>query len=411
MSERHVLFANVGGHGHVYPSLGLVSELARRGHRISYVTTAQFADEVAAAGATVVPYRSEFEDFHVPDVVTQEDAETQLHLVYVRENVAVLRAAEEALRDDVPDLVAYDVFPFIAGRLLAKTWDRPAVRLTGGFAENEHYSLFEALWASHGHRHPADVEAVHAVLVDLLAEYGVHTPVKRFWREIEDLNVVWLPRSFTVRPETFDDRFAFVGPSFTGRLEDASWRPPRPDAPVLLVSLGTLHNEQPEFFRACAQAFAGTPWHVVLAIGRFLDPAALGPLPPNVEAHAWVPFHAVLEHATVCLTQGTTGATMEAMDTGVPLVVVPHFATEALPFARRVVELGLGCELPADRLDPDGIRAAVERVAADGAIRQRVLRMQRDVREAGGPARAADVVEAYMARSLPPIPAPTHFTI
>lgn len=399
MSPRHILVVNVQGHGHVYPSLGVVGELARRGHRISYMTGPAFAEEVTAAGATAVPYKSEFDDFHVPDVVDQEDAETQLHLVYVRENVAILRAAEEALRDDPPDLVAYDVMPFLAGRLLAKRWNCPAVRLNGGFAENEHYSMFEALWASHGHRHPADVEVVHEVLVDLLAEYGIDTPVKQFWREIEDLNIIHLPRSYQIAPETFDERFVFVGPNFTGRLEDAHWQPPRPEAPVLLVSLGTLFNEHPEFFKTCANAFADTPWHVVLAIGRYLSPEALGPLPPNVEAHAWVPFHAVLEHAAVCLIQGTTGATMEAMDMGVPLVVMPHFATEAAPFAHRTVELGLGYELPADQIDPVGVRAIVERLAADTAVKQRVLRMQRDIRESGGSTRGADEIEAYMKRS------------
>jgi MGT family glycosyltransferase len=411
MSRRHILFVSVGGHGHVYPSLGLVSELAGRGHRVSYVTTPQFAEEVSAAGATLVPYKSEFDDFHVPTVARQADAETQLHLVYVRENVAVLRAAEEELRDDPPDLVAYDVMPFIAGRLLARGFNRPALRQYGGFAENEHYSMFEELWASHGHRHPADVEAVNAVLVDLLAEYGVHTPVKQFWREIEDLNILYIPKSFTPAPETVDDRFVFVGPSFTGRMDGARWQPPDRDAPVLLVSLGTLHNEQPEFFRACAEAFAGTPWHVVMAIGPFLDPAALGPLPPNVEAHRWVAFHAVLEHATVCLTQGSIGATMEAMDMGVPLVVMPHFTTDALPFARRVVELGLGRELAADRLEPAPIRAIVERVAADTAVKERVLRMQQDIKESGGPVRGADEIEAYMRRTIAPTVCFRHFII
>ncbi|WP_246127474.1 macrolide family glycosyltransferase [Amycolatopsis rhizosphaerae] len=386
------------GHGHVYPSLGVVGELARRGHRISYLTGPAFAEEVTAAGATVVPYKSEFDEFHVPDVVGREDAETQLHLVYVRENRAILRAAEEALRDDPPDLVAYDVMPFLAGRLLAKHWNRPAVRFNGGFAENEHYSMFEALWASHGHRHPADVEVVHTVLVDLLAEYGIDTPVKQFWREIEDLNIIHLPKSYQIAPETFDERFVFAGPNFGGRTKDAHWQPRRPGAPVLLVSLGTLFNEHPDFFRTCAKAFADTPWEVVMAIGRYLDPETLGPLPPNVEAKAWVPFHAVLEHATVCLIQGTTGATMEAMDMGVPVVVMPHFATEAVPFAQRTVELGLGYELPSDRIDPSGVRAIVERLAADTAVKQRVLRMQRDVRESGGSDRGADEIEAYMTR-------------
>lgn len=399
MNQRHIAVVNVQGHGHIYPSLALVSELVRRGHRVSYLTGPAFADEVAAAGATPILYRSAFDDFHVPDVVGRDDAETQLHLVYVRENVALLRAAEEALRDDLPDLVAYDVMPFLAGRLLARRWDRPAVRLSGAFAENEHYSVFEALWASHGHRHPADVEVVHRMLVELLADYGIDTPVKRFWREIEGLTIVYLPKSYQIASETFDERFVFAGPNFTGRIENARWQPPRPGAPVLLVSLGNLFNEQPDFFRACAEAFADSPWHVVMAVGRFLDPETLGPLPANVETHAWVPFHAVLAHAAVCLTQGTTGATMEAMDMGVPVVVVPHFATEAAPFAARTVELGLGCLLPADRITPTGIRTTVERLAADAAVKQRVLRMQRDIRESGGPTRAVDEIEAYLERS------------
>ena len=402
MSQRHIAFVCVGGHGHLYPSLGLVGELVRRGHRISYVTTSQFAGEVSAAGATLVPYRSEFETFHVPEAAKQADAETQLHLVYVRENVAILRAAEEGLRDDVPDLVAYEVMPFLAGRLLARGWNRPALRQYGGFAENEHYSMFEEMWASNGQRHPADVPAVNSVLVDLLAEYGIDTPVRRFWREIEDLNILYIPKSFTPFPDTVDERFVFVGPSFTGRMDGARWQPPGRDAPVLLVSLGTLHNEQPAFFRACAQAFADTPWHVVLAIGPFLDPAVLGPLPPNVEAHRWVPFRAVLEHAAVFMNQGGIGPTMEAADMGVPQVVMPHFTTDAVPFARHVVELGLGHELPGDRLDPAGIRAIVQRAAADTAVKERVLRMQRDVKESGGPVRAADEIEAYMRRKIGP---------
>lgn len=395
----HILFVVVQGHGHVLPSLGLVSELAGRGHRITYVTTALFADEVAAAGARLVPYKSEFDNFHVPDVVTQEDAETQLHLVFVRENEAILRTAEEALRDDVPDLVVYDIFPFIAGKLLARSWQRPAVRLSGGFAGNEHYSLFEELWKSHGHQHPADVPTVSQVITDLLARYGVHTPVRSFWNEIEDLTVVLLPKSFQPYASTFDGRFAFVGPTLTARPAHEGWEPPDPDHPVLLASLGNQFNEHPEFFRACADAFAGTRWHVVLAIGSFLDPADLGPLPPNVEAHQWIPFHAVLEHAAVTLTHGTTGAVLESLAAGVPMVLVPHFATEAAPSAARVVELGLGRLLQPDQVEPAAIRAAVEELAADAVVGERVRRMRTEILASGGPPRAADEIERHLAAS------------
>ena len=40
----------------------------------------------------------------------------------------------------------------------------------------------------------------------------------------------------------------------------------------------------------------------------------------------------------------------------------------------------------------------MERVAADPEMKERVLRMQRDVRESGGPTRAADEIDAYLKR-------------
>jgi UDP:flavonoid glycosyltransferase YjiC (YdhE family) len=39
----HVAFCIAPFTGHVNPSLAVVSELARRGHRVSYATTAQFS--------------------------------------------------------------------------------------------------------------------------------------------------------------------------------------------------------------------------------------------------------------------------------------------------------------------------------------------------------------------------------
>jgi dTDP-L-oleandrosyltransferase len=396
--QQHILFVNVQGHGHVYPSLGLVSELTRRGHRVTYVTTPLFTDDVATTGARVVHYRSVFDDVHVPELAAAQDAEALLHLYYLRENVAILRAAEAALAGDVPDLVVYDVFPFIAGRLLATRWGVPAVRLSAIFAANEHYSIFEALWRSNGQRHPADVEAFQPEMKALLAEYGVEPDIRAFWNAIEDLNIVFIPRSFQIAAETFDDRFVFVGPNLD-RPRQPSWEPPADGGPVLLVSLGNQFNEHPEFFRACAEAFAGTPWHVVLAIGSFLDPADLGELPPNATAYRWVPFLSVLRHASVCITQGTTGAVMDALHRGCPLIVVPHFAPEAVPSADRVVELGLGIKLAPQDLEPAAIRRAAEALVADPAVRERVRAAGAEIASAGGAARGADAVEAHLRRS------------
>jgi dTDP-L-oleandrosyltransferase len=238
-------------------------------------------------------------------------------------------------------------------------------------------------------------------MAELLAEYGLDTPIKEFWDEIEEFNVAFIPRSFQIAGETFDERFAFVGPSFDERRLQAKWQPPGEDVPVLLVSLGNMFNEHPEFFQACAQAFAGTPWHVVMAIGGFLDPTALGPLPPNVEAHSWISFMAVLEHATVCMTHGTTGAVMESLYWGRPLAIVPHYAPEAVPSGERVAELGLGYHLHPDEINAETLAATIQRLADDQDVLRRVRQMREDIRKAGGAPRAAQEIEAYLRRATP----------
>ncbi|WP_460346571.1 macrolide family glycosyltransferase [Actinoallomurus acanthiterrae] len=280
--------------------------------------------------------------------------------------------------------------------LLAARWGRPAVRTSPVFAANEHYSIWEDLRRSQGFQLLEDVEAPRHAMLALLREYGVRSGIREFWDAVEDLNIVFMPRSFQVAGDTFDDRFVFVGPSYPKPRFDADWRPPADGSPVVLISLGTQFNERPEFFRACAEALAGTEWHAVMAIGAALDPASLEPLPPNVEAHQWVPFVRVLEHATVFMTHGTTGAVMDGLYWGRPLAILPDVAAEAAPSADRVVDLGLGHRLRAEDLGAGRLDAALRRLAGDSAVRERVRLMQDDVRQAGGPLRAADAIEAYV---------------
>ena len=53
--DRHIAFVSLPAHGHVNPTLSVVTELVRRGWRISYVTAERFGPEVEKTGATLVP--------------------------------------------------------------------------------------------------------------------------------------------------------------------------------------------------------------------------------------------------------------------------------------------------------------------------------------------------------------------
>ncbi|BCB88506.1 macrolide family glycosyltransferase [Phytohabitans suffuscus] len=391
MTSYHLLFVAPGGSGHINPALGIVDQLVRTGHRVTVVTGAGFADAVTAVGARFAEYKSAFDDFHVPDAMAEDNAEQLLNDVYIADNEVMLRAAEEVAAADPPDAVVYDIFHFIAGKLLVAKLGCPGVRLEG-LGTNEHYSVWEELRRSLGQRYPEEFDKTREEITALLTEFGIDKPIRRFWDEVDPFTVVTVPRAFQPEGDTFDGRFVFAGPCFSTHRLQPQWTPPAGDPPVLVVSLGSTWNEHPEFFRACAYAFEGTPWHVVLAIGEFLDPETIGELPANVEAHSWISFLDVLRHASAFITQGTIGAVMESVYNGCPLLVFSHFAAEAEPTASRALALGLGHPLRIEQITAEALREAVSDLTADEEVRRRVDRMRQEILDSGGAARAAGAI-------------------
>ncbi|OOC53329.1 MULTISPECIES: macrolide family glycosyltransferase [Nocardiopsis] len=390
----HILFVNVAEHGHVRPSLPLVTELVRRGHRVSHTSTPGFAGRFTAAGAEPVPYTSAVAAVDTAEVFARDEDGAAAHLLYLEENLALLRGVTDAYGTERPDAVVYGDFPVITGGILTERWGVPAVRSSAAFASDERYSFSRDLVDSAGFDDPLTMPRFRDRLAELLAAEGVRASTEDFWNRVEDFNLVFVPQSFQVHGEGFDERFSFVGPCTDGRAPADGWHPPEGGPPVVLVSLGTTFNRGPEFFRACARSFEGSPWHVVITLGGLMEPQEVGPLPPNVEVHPWLPHAAVLEHARVCVTHGGTGTLMEAFSRGCPVVCVPH-SPDVLPMVRRVDELALGTVLSPEETGAEDIRARVERTARDGRVLERV-RALRDEIHAGGPAHAADELEAFL---------------
>jgi MGT family glycosyltransferase len=166
---------------------------------------------------------------------------------------------------------------------------------------------------------------------------------------------------------------------------------------VALVSLGTGYNDRPGFYRTVLRAAADRPWQVVLAVGD-VDPEVLGPTPPNVEVCRQVPQLAVLRHARVFVTHAGMGSTMESLHFGVPMVAVPQMA-EQRANADRIAELGLGRVLPAGEVTESTLGEAVEKVAGDAGVRERLTWMRGELAAAGGATAAADAVEGLLPAS------------
>ena len=387
----HIAFITAPASGHVYPTLPLVQELTRRGHRVTYATSADYSDVITASGAQPFPL-----DWTPGRVAASKGGQTtgelaDMLLASVRSTRRVLPAVTEWLDRDRPDVIAHDALTVIGG-MAAHKLGVPEVATFPNFAGNDKFNIVEVLV-------PKDFDPMHPTFQEYLAErarlaadYGVPMEVIAGAQPTAELNLVLLPREFQIQGEVFGDEFKFIGPSFGLRDSADDWRPPA-GRRVLFVALGTVVNDRADFFATVIKAFGDSDWHVAMAVGHQVEVAEMGEIPANFEVRPFLPQPEVLRHADVFLSHTGMGSTMEGLMRQVPIVSYPQTAEQAAN-GRRVQELGLGRLLDTSRdVDPDDLRRIVEDVAGDKDIRANLAAMAVHIQAAGGPAAGADAIE------------------
>jgi UDP:flavonoid glycosyltransferase YjiC (YdhE family) len=353
----HISFMAVPEHGHVNPGLPLVTELVARGHRVTYATTDEFADAVQRAGAKALRHTTTFPE-RMP-----EDGDAGVRM-FLEEFHAVTPQIEALYEGDRPDVIVCDIGAF-QGTVLADRWGVPVVQLSASYVVM-----------------PAGNEVDFPAFVE---QFGLPTELLT-----PRPCLVAMPRSFQFNIEAAEPGYTFVGPMGTPQ----QWSPPD-GRPVLLISLGSSYTDRPDFYRACVEAFANNGWHVEMAVGRFVDPADLGPLPENFVVSQSFPQASRLTGASAFITHAGMGGVMEALAQGVPLIAVPQ-AVDQLLTGPWIEELGLGAHIPRDEVTVDRLRAALHQVSTDAGIAANLAAMRREIQASGGVRLAADIVESQV---------------
>jgi MGT family glycosyltransferase len=208
------------------------------------------------------------------------------------------------------------------------------------------------------------------------------------------LNIVYTSRMFQPCAETFDERYVFVGP-MTSRVELEPLVLPADDRPLVYVSLGTLFNDNPDFYRTCFEAFRGQPWRTLMSVGPALASGVLGEPPENVLVRAQVPQLRVLQQAAGFVSHGGMNSVSESLIFGVPLVVLPQMSEQHI-VGRRVEELGAGLFVETQPVSAKDLRAAVQRMLETAAYRQAARGIGESLRTAGGVPAAVDAIDRFI---------------
>jgi MGT family glycosyltransferase len=383
-----ILFLNFAAAGHVNPILPIISALTLDDGQVACALPEAWREKVEGSGATLLPLQAA-----LPGPPPDDE---QLALLPYKLAAAAPHTVPlllDAIAGFQPDCIVYNSL-YLQGRL--------AAQIAGIRA-----AAFRPYHAPHAQRplgppYPTAEIAAHAEAADAALSYLAKTyrlppiTLPQLAAPDEALTFIFMPRAFQHGAEHFDDRFVFTG---------ACLPPVRPPKNFLTgltpsltkkiyISLGTMRNDDTEFYRLCVMAFGSGDWSPILSIGYRVPRQDLGQLPENFQVAPHVPQLTVLSEADIFITQGGLNSTMESLFYGVPMIVIPNTREQRLT-ARRIRDLGLGIMLERAELTEDLLRTTARDVVADRSMRDRVRHMQQLTREAGGAQFAADVLLHY----------------
>lgn len=345
---------SLGGLGHLRP-LGSVLDILRdRGDTVAVVAPPAMADQVASIGHAFLPGGGPPESDLAPlreqlRVLDADDASIvgNRDLFGRLATAAMLEPVRELVETWTPDLIVRDPCEY-ASAVVALGASMPVVQVA--------ISLAEVEWGSISAASPA-LEEWCAGLTEAVRSTGYLTR---------------LPESLDPSPFPSTVRFR-------ERSEAAAPLPdwwPGDHRLLVYATFGTVLGHMStavESMKVLLDAVGRLDARVLLTTGRAVEPAVLGSVPEHVHVEQWVEQASVLDEASVVVCHGGSGTTFGALAEGLPVVVVPMFADQAVN-AGVVARAGAGIVVrPTDRRqllasDADAIESAV-RVLIDDVSR------------------------------------------
>ncbi len=369
-----ILFINLPFSGHIIPTLGLVQELIKRGHKITYLLTPDWKEKILHTGA-------EFSEYH-----DNKKLSVQMRNAY---DAAIKLASGY-------DLVIYEQF-FFLGKHAAEKFNKPAIRIFTSMASNElimkefvnaggMFGVFRSKWVCR--QWTKEVAKGIELKTDCWLKEILHNP--------PELNLVYTVRSFQPYAEDFkEENYKFLGASIYKRVPDKPFAMPIKKYPLIYISLGTIVNNAAAFYKKCIRAFEHEKVQVIMSIGRLVSKDSLRKIPDNFSIYPFVPQLEVLENTDIFITHGGMNSVTESLYYGIPMIVIPFMTDQPLN-AKRIEELNLGKKIEYKNITSEIIRDTTLSVMENSLIRQQTLAMKKELRSKNANALGADIIDKYM---------------
>jgi zeaxanthin glucosyltransferase len=166
--------------------------------------------------------------------------------------------------------------------------------------------------------------------------------------------------------------------------------------PLIYASFGTLQNNLLPVYEMVADIARSRRCQVVLSTGGSKQ-QTIKHCPDNLILVHSAPQVALLQRATLCITHGGVNTVLEALECGVPLVVLP--VTNDQPgMAARVAHARVGAFCPAEQVTPAILAGLVDEVLTRPDYRANATRIQAFLDRKKSLVHAGQIIEQAFAR-------------
>jgi MGT family glycosyltransferase len=397
---RRVFLGAFGDPGHAFPMIALGAELARRGNEVFLQTWEKWHEQVEAEGMTFVPAH----EYHV--FPTREKPYKPYEAVARAARATVPQLEETGAECVIADIIT--LAPAIAGEMAGLPVGTlvPHVdpRLGPEFppysigARVPRTAAGRALWKQAYRLVQGGLDKGRDDLNETRRRCGlpprpwVHNGISPELCLVATLPQLEYPRA-QPQPATH-----VVGPLLWEIPGERAVAPPERPAgtPVVLVAPSTAHDHGHRMLRAALEGLADEPVRVIATWNR-REPDPPLDVPGNAVVVDWMSYARTMPECDVVVCHAGHGTVARALTSGCAVVCCPE-AGDMNENAARVAWAGLGTRVPRRLVSPRGVRLAVRRALGTPELRRNVAAVQRWSTEHDGPARAADLVEAFGVR-------------
>ena len=303
----NVLMIGFPGEGHINPSIGVMKELKSRGENITYYAVKEYKEKITALDIEFREYHDFRGDYFGKNATGDEERDfTEMICAFLKSCKDIATHIYEEVKHESYDYVIYD-HHLLAGKVIANLLKLPRFSLCTTFAMNEEFAKeMMGAYMKGSLEDSPHYESYQQLAETLNADFQaeIKKPFDVFLAD-GDLTIVFTSRGFQPLAEQFGERYVFVGPSITERAGNNDFPFDQIDNEnVLFISMGTIFNNQKQFFNQCLEVCKDFDGKVVLSIGKHIKTSELNDIPENFIVRPYVPQLEILKRASLFVTHG-----------------------------------------------------------------------------------------------------------